>query len=205
MAVLGTYEVKWSALAEERERLGIFAALNARRAVLESRTVDGWKPTVDEFARTWLGIRRPDKNWLEAVSTALLRDWVDLLDAHLLDKAGELGLRQLKKESGTVHRQVQPLFHRKTHGGRLLPLDHPIPAGGSLTDLLADHAAAVLTRLTPYEQHLARTWASAAPGSTWPEFAGLTGTEVDNFRRKLRRLGRQHTNSHATRRNRSTP
>ncbi|MGQ4389915.1 hypothetical protein [Streptomyces sp. SAS_270] len=219
-------EVKWSARAEERERarLGIFAALNARRAVLESRTVDGWKPTVDEFTHTWLGIRRPDEDWLEAVSTALLGDWVDLLDAHLLDEVGELGLRQLKKESSTVHRQLQPLFQRKAHGARLLSLDHPVPAGGTLTDLLADRAApnqnvslwependraaAVFARLTPHEQHLARTWATAAPGSTWTEFAGLTGlagTDADNFRRKLRRLGRQRSNTHAARRARSTP
>jgi hypothetical protein len=36
----------------ERARLGVFAALNARRAILESRTEDGWKAAVAEFART---------------------------------------------------------------------------------------------------------------------------------------------------------
>ncbi|MBA4866189.1 hypothetical protein H1V43_33675 [Streptomyces sp. PSKA54] len=212
-------QVKWSPHTRERERarLGIFAALDARRAILESRTVDGWKPTVDEFARTWLGIRRADEDWLEAVCTALLGDWVDLLD-----EVAERGLNHLKKESSTIHRQLQPLFQRKTHGARLLSLDHTTPAGGTLLDLLTDRAApnqklplwepeddrvaAVFARLPRHEQDLARTWANAAPGSTWTEFAGLAGVsaaDADNFRRKLRRLGRQHTNTHAARRTRS--
>ncbi|MGW2056755.1 hypothetical protein ACWCOZ_23070 [Streptomyces sp. NPDC001840] len=216
-------QVKWSSHTRERERarLGIFAALNARRAVLESRTVDGWKPTVAEFARTWLGVRRADEDWLEAVSTALIGAWVDLLEEHLLDEVAEPGLEHLKKESSTIHRQLQPLFQRKTHGARLLSLDHPAP-GGALLDLVTDsaspnqnlllwepegdRAAAVFARLPRHEQDLARTWATAAPGSTWTEFADLAGVSVrdaDNFRRKLRRLGRQHT--HAGRRTRSNP
>lgn len=189
----------WATNAEERERarLGLFAALNARRAIIESRTVDGWKPTVDEFARTWLCIARPDAS-----------------------------VQRLKQEAGTAHRQLQPLFKRKTHGARLLSLDHPIPSGGTLTDLLTDHTApaqnlirwepdtdravAVFTRLTPREQDLARAWATAAPAITWAEFADLANIPAkaaDNLRRKLRRLGHQHqqTSTAPSTRTRSTP
>jgi hypothetical protein len=189
--------------------------------------VDGWKPTVDEFARTWLGISRPDEDWLEAVSTALLGNWVDLLDTHHFDDARELGLRQLKKESDTVHRQLQPLFRRKARGGRLLSLDHPTTGGGAVVDLLADqaatadslpwwependHAAAVFQQLSRSEQHLARTWATAGPCS-WAEaaeLASLPATDADSVRRKLRRLGHRHqqrrTNSRYARRTRSNP
>uniref|UniRef100_UPI000E681CB4 hypothetical protein n=2 Tax=Streptomyces TaxID=1883 RepID=UPI000E681CB4 len=124
-------QAKWALYGAERERarLGVFAALNARRAILETRTIDGWKPAVAEFAATWLGIPNPDNEWLEAVSTALLGNWVDLLGEHLVDDAGALGLKQLKKESAVVHRQLQPLWRRKAAGGRLLSLDHPVPGG----------------------------------------------------------------------------
>lgn len=81
-------------------------------------------------------------------------------------------------------------------------------AGPGPTDLLADHTAppqnlprwependhtaTVFAQLTPNEQDLARTWATTAPGTTWPEFAGIPDTDADHLRRKLRRLGHQH-------------
>ncbi|WP_369228471.1 hypothetical protein AB5J52_48370 (plasmid) [Streptomyces sp. R39] len=194
----------------ERARLGIFAALNARRAILETPTLDGWKPAVDEFARTWLGISKPDEDWLQAVSTALLGDWVDLLDEHLLDDAAGPGITLLKTESSHIHQQLQPLWRRKTGGRRLLSLDHGVAGGGRLVDLLADRtaradssrlwepetdrAAAVFGRLAPAEQDLAQAWAQGGRVS-WPEAADLVGaTEVDadHVRRKLRRLGHTH-------------
>ncbi|WP_019061417.1 hypothetical protein [Streptomyces prunicolor] len=205
-------QAKWSPYdAEaERARLGVFAALNARRAILETRTVDGWKPAVAEFASMWLGIAHPDEEWLEAVSTALLGDWVDLLGEHLVDDAGALGLKQLKRESSVVHRQLRPLWRRKTAGGRLLSLDHPVPGGGTLVDVLADRAAptqspglwepetpgaaAVFAGLSPGEQQVARVWAQSGRTS-WAELAGLGGVsaaEADSVRRKLRRLGRRY-------------
>lgn len=192
----------------ERARLGVFAALNARRAILQTRTVDGWKPAVAEFASMWLGIPNPDTEWLEAVSTALLGSWVDLLDEHLLDDAGALGLKQLKRESSVVHRQLKPLWRRKTAGGRLLSLDHPVPGGCTLVDVLADRAAhdepsvlwepdadaaaCVFSQLSPDEQQVARAWAQSGRAS-WTEAAdlvGVTAHDADNVRRKLRRLGR---------------
>ncbi|MEU0110622.1 hypothetical protein ABZ313_35400 [Streptomyces sp. NPDC006251] len=194
----------------ERARLGIFAALNARRAILETPTLDGWKLAVSEFATTWLGIPHADEQWLEAVSTALLGDWVDLLDEYLGDDAGDLGLMQLKKESAVVHRQLQPLWRRKAAGGGLLSLDYPVPGGGRLVDLLADRvapepptgrwepeserAAAVFAQLAPGEQHLARVWAQS-PRTSWAEaadLAGATAADADGVRRKLRRLGIRH-------------
>ncbi|MDX3065879.1 MULTISPECIES: hypothetical protein [Streptomyces] len=205
-------QAKWALYGAERERarLGVFAALNARRAILETRTIDGWKPAVAEFAATWLGIPNPDNEWLEAVSTALLGNWVDLLGEHLVDDAGALGLKQLKKESAVVHRQLQPLWRRKAAGGRLLSLDHPVPGGGTLVGLLADRAApqepsvlwepetesaaAVFAGLSPGEQQVARVWAQSGRTS-WAEaadLAGVSAAEADSVRRKLRRLGRRY-------------
>ncbi|EGX58485.1 MULTISPECIES: hypothetical protein [Streptomyces] len=205
-------QAKWAPYGAEaaRARLGVFAALNARRAILETRTVDGWKPAVAEFAATWLGIPNPDTEWLEAVSTALLGSWVDLLDEPLVDDAGALGLKQLKRESAVVHRQLQPLWRRKTAGGRLLSLDHPVPGGGTLVGLLADRAAptepsllwepetesaaAVFAGLSPGEQQVARVWAQSGRTS-WAEaadLAGVSAAEADSVRRKLRRLGRRY-------------
>ncbi|KUN58856.1 hypothetical protein AQJ46_42030 [Streptomyces canus] len=192
-----------------RARLGVFAALNARQAILESRTVDGWKPAVAEFVSMWLGVPNPDTEWLEAVSTALLGSWVDLLDQHLVDDAGALGLEQLKRESSVVHRQLQPLWRRKAAGGRLLSLDHPVPGGGTLIDVLADRAAhdgpsvlwepdtapaaCVFSQLSPDEQQVVRAWAQSGRAS-WAEaadLAGVTAADADSVRRKLRRLGRR--------------
>nr|WP_024126219.1 hypothetical protein [Streptomyces sp. FR1]AHE38838.1 Hypothetical protein pFRL3_61 [Streptomyces sp. FR1] len=205
-------QAKWAPYGAERERarLGVFAALNARGAILGTRTVDGWKPAVAEFAATWLGIPNPDSEWLEAVSMALLGNWVDLLDEHLVDDVGSLGLKQLKKESAVVHRQLQPLWRRKAAGGRLLSLDHPIPGGGTLVGLLADRAApqepsllwepetesaaAVFAGLSPGEQQVARVWAQSGRTS-WAEaadLAGVSAAEADSVRRKLRRLGRRY-------------
>ncbi|MEV7885189.1 hypothetical protein ACWD3I_25305 [Streptomyces sp. NPDC002817] len=202
-------QAKWAPNGAKaaRARHGVFAALNARQAILETRTVDGWKPTVAEFARMWLDIPNPDTEWLEAVSTALLGSWVDLLDEHLVDDAGALGLKQLKRESSVVHRQLKPLWRRKTAGGRLLSLDHPVPGGGTLVDLLADRAApeessalwepqtpgaaAVFAGLSPGEQQVARVWAQSGRTS-WAEaadLAGVSAAEADSVRRKLRRLG----------------
>ncbi|MEU0343772.1 hypothetical protein ABZ092_33665 [Streptomyces bobili] len=191
-----------------RARLGVFAALNARQAILESRTVDGWKAAVAELASMWLGIPNPDTEWLEAVSTALLGSWVDLLDQHLVD-AGALSLKQLKRESSVVHRQLQPLWRRRAAGGRLLSLDHPVPGGGTLIDVLADRAAhdgpsvlwepdtgpaaCVFSQLSPQEQQVARAWAQSGRAS-WAEaadLAGVTAADADSVRRKLRRLGRR--------------
>ncbi|MFF7644043.1 hypothetical protein [Streptomyces canus] len=207
-------QAKWAPYGAEaaRARLGVFAALNARQAILETRTVDGWKPAVAEFASMWLGIPNPDTEWLEAVSTALLGSWVDLLDEHLVDDAGALGLKHLKhlkRESSVVHRQLQPLWRRKAAGGRLLSLDHPVPGGTTLLDVLADRAAptessvlwepdtdaeaCVFSQLSPGEQQVARAWAQSGRAS-WAEAADLVGVsahDADSVRRKLRRLGRR--------------
>lgn len=204
-------QAKLASYGAERAKasLGVFAALNARQAILETRTVDGWKPAVAEFASMWLKIPNPDTEWLEAVSTALLGSWVDLLDEDLVDDAGALGLKQLKRESSEVHRQLQPLWRRKTSGGRLLSLDHPLPGGGTLVDVLADRAAVrepavlwepdadsaawVFSQLSPGERQVARAWAQAG-GASWAEaadLAGVTAYDADSVRRKLRRLGRR--------------
>jgi hypothetical protein len=204
-------QAKWAPYGAEaaRARLGVFAALNARRAIIETRTVDGWKPAVAELASMWLDIPSPDAEWLEAVSTALLGSWVDLLDEHLIDDAGALGLKQLKRESSVVHRQLQPLWRRKTANGRLLSLDHPVRGDGTLVALLADRAAptepsalwepdsdsaaCVFSQLSPGEQQVARAWAQSGRAS-WAEAADLVGVsaaDADGVRRKLRRLGRR--------------
>ncbi|WP_405775610.1 hypothetical protein [Streptomyces sp. NBC_01538] len=108
-----------------------------------------------------------------------------------------------------MHRQLRPLWQRKTAGGRLLSLDHPVPGVGTLVDVLADRAAhdepsalwepdtdaaaCVFSQLSPDEQQVARAWAQAGRAS-WAEasdLVGVTAHEADSVRRKLRRLGRR--------------
>jgi hypothetical protein len=195
---------KCRGLGGDQARLGVFAALNARRAILESQTLDGWKPAVAEFAQTWLGVRSVTERWLEATSTALLGDWVALLDEHLLEEAGPLSVTTLKTEATQVHRQLVPLWEHKVRGRELLSLDKLTPGGATLADLVTDRTAltpdfpsdveAVLDLLTIPEQAVAHAYALNGRG-TWSEaaeVAGATSEEAESVRRKLLRLGKQY-------------
>ncbi|MGA5498744.1 hypothetical protein ACPCSP_30795 [Streptomyces cinereoruber] len=181
----------------------VAAALSARRAILESGRADDWKPTVSLFARTYLGISRTDEEWLEAVSTALLGNWVDVLEAPP-NNGGTL--HHLRREAQTVHRQLMPLWQRKSGPGRVWMLDYRLPSGETLHEFVAGSyrvedevldwspdrgdTCAVLGRLKEDERRVAQafalgsgSWAEAA------ESAGLPPQIGERVMRKLRRLG----------------
>ncbi len=174
-------------------------ALSARSAAIFGNDL-----VIDAFTTRFIG--RRGLRWREAVSTALLGDW-----AAPLDRVGSLGpeaFARLKAEAEQIHRQLLPLWRRRTRGSRLLLLDTPFGDGLSLYDLLAgcpdpqpsaldstpDDArlAAVLHALRPQEREV--VFARAQPGvATWAEAAWLAGatdpTAVgERVRRKVRRL-----------------
>lgn len=193
----------------ERAREVMTDALAARRAILESTGSQDWQPAVARFARKHLGITSADAEWLEAVSTALVGNWIDALEA---DHGGTL--HHLRREARTVHRQLMPLWQRKTGPGRVWMLDYRLPSGQTLHDLLAASypteeaalpwepdrrdIAAVLGRLKEEEQRVARAY--ALHGGSWAEaaaHAGLPAQAGQRVMRKLRRLGLQFQRQHA--------
>ncbi|MFD0532332.1 hypothetical protein [Kitasatospora arboriphila] len=149
---------------------------------------------------------RCSARWTEAVSTALLgSDWISL---PYTDFPGWASLDPLRWEARTIHRQLVPLWQRRTYGNRrLLLLEKPSVGGGTLRDLLADRhlpddplldqapgdrrLAAVLDRLAPAER--AVVLALGHPGvTTWTEAAEHAGAEQpeafgERVRRKVRR------------------
>ncbi|MET9852204.1 hypothetical protein ABZY57_04530 [Streptomyces sp. NPDC006450] len=185
----------------------VAAALCARRAILESEGVDDWKPAVASFARTYLGISRTDGEWLEAVSTALLGDWIDALGAG--PPADGVELHHLRREARAVHRDLMPLWQRKSGPGRVWMLDYQFPSGETLHDLIGGayriedealtwspdrgDACAVLGRLKEDERRIVHAFALG--GGSWAEAAstaGLPPQAGERVMRKLRRLGLEH-------------
>jgi hypothetical protein len=181
-------------------------ALQARWAILESAGLNDWKPVVSRFARKHLGVGRTDAEWLEAVSTALLGNWVDALGS--LAPEGDKTLHHLRREAQSVHRHLMPLWQRKSGPGRMWMLDYRLPSGETLYDLVADSyrmedealpwtpdrrdAAAVFGRLKEDEQRIAQSY--AINGGSWAEAAisvGLPEKAGQRVMRKLRRLGQQ--------------
>ncbi|MFD3719893.1 hypothetical protein [Streptomyces sp. NPDC058674] len=185
----------------------VAAALHARSTFLGSAGTDEWKSAVASFARTYLGISRTDAEWLEAVSTALLGDWVDALGVGPPTDNGEL--HRLRREAHAVHRQLMPLWQRKSGPGRVWMLDYQLPSGETLHDLVAgsyriedealawspdrDDACAVFSRLKEDEQHVAQAF--AVGGGSWAEAAATAGLPPqvgERVMRKLRRLGLEY-------------
>nr|BEK63609.1 hypothetical protein KPHV_08360 [Kitasatospora purpeofusca] len=179
----------------------LYAALAARNAAIEGDTA-----TVDEFARTWLDLTRPER-WREAVEGALLGEWVQALGTGTVNDAYVTDL--LQRHTDTEHRHLRPLWQRKVRGKRTALLGEPVGTDLTVSDLLADHRSpesetlfteladsrllAVLRGLAADEQALARAWGSS--GETWNQTAldaGLPAELGERVRRKLKRLGRQH-------------
>ncbi|MFH9016145.1 hypothetical protein ACH4C6_32790 [Streptomyces sp. NPDC017943] len=161
--------------------------------------------TVDRFASRVLVVPRSER-WREAVTTASLGSWCEpfFTTGHLSTTA----LGALKAEARSVHRQLVPVWRRRTRHGRVLSLDAGLGDGLSLYDLVAadvdllthttggvfddERLNTVLRGLNPAERTVAfayavsdaRTWAEAATaaGATEPEAFG------ERVRRKTRRL-----------------
>jgi hypothetical protein len=182
----------------DRETLQIAHALGAREAA-----VRGKEELVDAFATQVIG--RRGTRWREAVSTALLGEWADPLT--IGHRLGPEAIACLRKEAEKLHRQLMPLWRRRTGGSRLLLLDMPLGDGLSLHDLLADVAdpgwiaieaysedaqlGAVLHSLHPDERAVAMAWAHRGV-ATWTDaalFAGVPDPEAfgERVRRKVRR------------------
>ncbi|MFI1502610.1 hypothetical protein [Streptomyces platensis] len=188
-----------SALGEGTLRLA--QALGARQAAAR-----GEDHVVDSFATEVIG--RQGERWREAVSTALLGDWATPLLRG--DRLALEAMSHLKTEAESLHRQLMPLWRRRTHGSRLLLLDTPLGDGLSLHDLLVgcpdpgqavteaitddSRLATVLRALHQDERAVALTWAHN--GGTWAEAALCAGADDpvafgERVRRKLKRLASQ--------------
>ncbi|MGW0366844.1 hypothetical protein [Streptomyces sp. NPDC002990] len=187
-------------------RLVVAEALSAREAILRSSGLEDWQPEVARFAQRHLGVSKLDAAWLEAASMALLGEWTETVSVPAPD--GVDALDRLRQEALTVHRQLMPLWERKSGPGRVWMLDFLLPSGGDLHEVVAvsyriedeallweperKDARAVFQRLKADEQLVARAYALA--GGSWAEAADYAylpkeiGTRV---MRKLRRLGEQ--------------
>ncbi|MFJ9692673.1 hypothetical protein [Kitasatospora sp. NPDC101183] len=165
----------------------------------------GGSPDLATFGRIALGLNRSAR-WSEALSTALLGDWADpLYDGTGLTPAA---LGRLRWEARTIHRQLAPLWQRRTYGNqRVTLLEKPLHNGATWRDLFADRSlppdrvldqmpgdrrlADLMARLGQVERDV--VLALGRPGvTTWAEAAALTGStqpdkDGDKIRRKVRR------------------
>ncbi|MFE7070440.1 hypothetical protein ACFU96_10170 [Streptomyces sp. NPDC057620] len=158
------------------------------------------------------------ERWREAVTTALLGPWCDPLW-----QTGALpttALGALKAEARTIHRQLVPVWRRRTRHGRVLSLDAALGDGMSLHDLVAaevdvleqvaatdftdERIQAMLHRLDAAERQVVLAYAYGE-GTTWTEAAAVAGaTDPEAFgervRRKTRRLAAEQARRVAQRR-----
>ncbi|OEJ36356.1 hypothetical protein [Streptomyces agglomeratus] len=178
----------------------VVRALDARSAALVNDTAH-----LDSFASDVLGLWRGGR-WREAVSTALLGEWVSPLQ-----NGGVLGpaaLNRLKAEAREIHRHLTPVWRRRVNRSRVLLLDMPLGEEMTLYDLITGtasgsgygvgdepdnvRAAALLRSLRPYERTVVLAWAHPAV-TTWEDAAWHAGVRdakivAERVRRKVRHL-----------------
>ncbi|MER5218366.1 hypothetical protein ABT063_49785 [Streptomyces sp. NPDC002838] len=171
--------------------------------------LDNQPELVDAFATKVLAVPSSAR-WREAISTAVIgSSWCAglLSTGHLPATA----LGALKAEARTLHRQLVPLWRRRTRHGRVLSLDADL-GGLSLHDLVCVHTDllthtaggvfedqrlnSVLRRLNAAEQQVVFAFA-AEEGATWAEAAAATGADNpgglgERVRRKVKRLAAEH-------------
>ncbi|MFE0099912.1 hypothetical protein [Streptomyces sp. NPDC059009] len=188
------------------DRSAMREALRARNAAIE-----GDAALVDTFAGSWLGLARPVA-WRAAVEMALLGEWVHVLGGGVADTPTLVGL--LRQDVQAEHRLQQPLWERRIGGQRTALLSGAVGEGLILSDLLVGAASpedvvlaaelldprivAVLRQLRAPEEVVARLW--ACTGDAWAHAAadaGLPPSYGERVRRKLKRLGRRHTDRSA--------
>ncbi|MFD0008251.1 hypothetical protein ACFVJ4_38525 [Streptomyces sp. NPDC127178] len=174
--------------------------LNAREAVLRDR------PWWIRDVRSDVLALPQSPHWDEAISTALLGSWADPLttDRVLTPRAVSV----LRAEARKIHRQLVPIWRRRTRHGRVLSLDADLGDGYCLLDLLAAQAGpqldlahsardqqrigALLRALTPLERNVVLARA-AGEATTWTEAAmvcriGDPEAFGNRVRRKVLRL-----------------
>ncbi|MFE7840147.1 hypothetical protein ACFU53_30050 [Streptomyces sp. NPDC057474] len=171
---------------------------------------------LDQVAARALLLPRSQR-WREAVRTALIGNWSDPLwdTGHLPVTA--LGV--LKAQARAVHRQLGPVWKRRTRHGRVLSLDADLRDGLSLHDLVAadidllaraaggvfedERLNAVLRGLAPAERAVVFAYAEDE-GTTWTEAAAAGAGESAAFgervRRKTHRLAAEQRRRAAQRR-----
>ncbi|MFF1678805.1 hypothetical protein ACFVYG_22540 [Streptomyces sp. NPDC058256] len=209
------YDDYWDNLGPRHEPLPLSCQEKTVRALvaLQAAAV-GDHASVESFAadaELWPGAKWRGAKWGEAVSTALMGDWVDpLLHG---GKMGPAAIDDLRAEARTVHRQLTPLWRRRAGGSRVLLLDTPLGDGLTLYDLVASspdpqdlvhgtlpddaRLANILKTLLPAERTVTLLWAHPAV-ATWTEAALLARAPNpaafgERVRRKLKRLGIRHT------------
>lgn len=160
---------------------------------------------IDSICRRVLAVPRGPR-WREAVSTALLSDW----DAPLWE-TGHLpstAVGALRAEARAAHKQLVPLWRRRTRHGRVISLDADPGGGISLHDLVAadldllTHTSSgvyedarintVLRALDPAERQVVFAYAET-DGITWTEAAAACSAADaaalgERVRRKIKRL-----------------
>lgn len=172
---------------------------------------------VDDFSAKVLAVPCGER-WSEAVSTALVGSWADPLvyTGRLTDTA----IGALRAEVRAVHRNLAPLWRRRTRHGRVLSLDASLGAGLSLYDLVAadidllartrdgvfvdERLNQVLRALTEEERQVVFAYAEDG-GSTWMDAAESCGAADpvgfgERVRRKIKRLGAEQARRTALRR-----
>ncbi|PSK70910.1 hypothetical protein C6W96_19860 [Streptomyces sp. CS149] len=172
---------------------------------------------VDHLCRDVLTVPRSSR-WREAASTALLSDWDDPLWQTGRLSAQAVGA--LRAEARAVHRQLVPLWRRRTRHGRVLSLDADLGSGMSLHELVAADVDlldrtergvyedarlnGVLRGLKPVERQVLYALAEGE-GTTWTEAAVATGAADpeelgERVRRKAKRLAAEQKRRAALRR-----
>ncbi|MDH6604442.1 hypothetical protein M2164_000077 [Streptomyces sp. SAI-208] len=205
------YEVPWSGGPYGAGPTGeLVDALNIRKVASGHRRSHAASTAkdctcVDTFNRKVLVVPRSTR-WREAVSTALLGDWDEPLwqTGYLPPTA----IGALRAEARALHRQLVPLWRRKTRHGRILSLDAALSDGLSLYDLvtadvdLLAHTAGgvfederlnrILRGLHPAERAVVFALAEGE-GTTWTEAAAVTGaTDPKAFGERVRRKTKRH-------------
>ncbi|MCX4564649.1 hypothetical protein OHA02_52175 [Streptomyces phaeochromogenes] len=158
--------------------------------------------------------------WTEAISTTLIGGWCDPLASTGYLPAATVGA--LRAEARRLHRQLVPVWRRRTRHGRVLSLDAELGSGLSLHDLvvcevdLLAHTAGgvfeeerlnrVLQALTPDEQQVVYVYAEGE-GTTWTEAAAAIGAADpeafgERVRRKSKRLAKEQARRTAQRQDR---
>ncbi|MER5504194.1 hypothetical protein ABT052_02580 [Streptomyces sp. NPDC002766] len=192
----------WQRFPTPPVRSALLAALIARNAA-----IDGDVGQVDDFARTWLGLRRPAA-WREAVEIALLGNWVEELTQGV---ASDSVLAQLLHRQARIeHRHLQPLWEHRVRNKHIVLLSQEIGASLTVEDLLIDRhtpetqalhgepisdpIASVFRGLSEIEVEIA--FQRAYSGDTWAAAAiakGMPAAYGERVRSKLRRLGEKYT------------
>ncbi|MEU1516257.1 hypothetical protein ABZ490_29660 [Streptomyces sp. NPDC005811] len=145
-----------------------------------------------------------DERWREAVTMPLLTLSHDLFSTGYVPSSA---LGAARADTRAQHRQLTPLWRRRTRHGRVLSLDAPIGDGLSLYNLVvADldrltHTAGgvvederlntVLRGLDPAERAVVFAYAEGA-GATWTEAAAAVGSaNPDAFGERVRRKAKR--------------